>query len=156
MDFDSDFDEEKEKEIEQEFLQHEYNLVSSLLFNWQDAVVPRDKYWFKPDDDGKAWILLIKPGVRLVPKEVSTVGQMGFIFHFEDNMTPRPFDEGWKVTFMKMLLGSHTLYMASPTHTYLCLRVKMDFDDEIESEDNDVGLMKLSWAASHPSLHNLP
>ena len=158
MDNDSDNDAEYQQYL-QEMWQHEYNHAQSLLFNWQDAVVPRDKYWFKPDEEGKAWILLIKPGVKLIPQVVSTLGQTGFIFHFEDTMTPRPFDNDdgkWKVTFMKALLNRYDLYMASPTHTYFCLHVDKDYDDEIESEDNDVGLAKLSWAPGHPPSYTLP
>jgi hypothetical protein len=107
MDYNPDNDAEYQAYL-QEMWQHEYNHAKSLLFEWQDAVVPRDKYWFKPDEDGKAWILLIKPGVRLVPQDVSNLGQKGFIFHFEDNMTPRPFDNDdgkWKVTYMKALVN---------------------------------------------------
>jgi hypothetical protein len=158
MDYNPDNDAEYQAYL-QEMWQHEYNYAKSLLFEWQDAVVARDKYWFKPDEDGKAWILLIKPGVRLVPQDVSNLGQKGFIFHFEDNMTPRPFDNDdgkWKVTYMKALVNSYDLLMSSPTHTYFCLHVDKDYDDEIESEDNDVGIAKLSWAPGHPPSYTLP
>jgi hypothetical protein len=37
---------------------------------------------------------------------------------------------------MKAVINRYDLHMASPTHTYFCLHVDKDFDDEIESEDN--------------------
>jgi hypothetical protein len=109
--------------------------------------------------DNTSVLIATESGVKLIPQVVSSLGQTGFIFHFEDNMTPRPFDNDdgkWKVTFMKALLNRYDLHMASPTHTYFCLHVDKDFDDEIESEDNDVGLAKLSWAPGHPPSYTLP
>jgi hypothetical protein len=69
----------------------EYTHVQTLLFNWGDAVVPRDNYYFNSVDGGKAWILMLKAGVRIIPKDVYTGGKKGFIFLFKDDMTPRPF-----------------------------------------------------------------
>jgi hypothetical protein len=90
MDFDSDNKAEYQQYL-QEMWQHEFNHTQSLLFNWHDAVIPPEKYWFKPYEDGKAWFLLIKLSVKLISQVVSTLGQ-GFIFHFEDNMTPHSFE----------------------------------------------------------------
>ena len=134
----------------------DYTYTASLLFNWTDAVVPRDFYWFKEDDNGQAWILMIKPGVRLIPRTVNTLGGKGIIFHFKDDMTPRPFDEdwgGWKVTRMLSDFNHHTLLMASATHTYFCLTVQ-DAVEEIKSGSHDIGFAKLSWAPAHSSMLN--
>ena len=127
--------------------QDEYNYVASLMFNWSSAVVPRDDYYFTLEEDGNAWILHLKPNVRLVPKPVYTGSAKGFIFHFQDEMTPRPFDDGfsgWKVTFPNPNIERHRLWMASPTHTFFCLHVR-DNCEEIVTEEHDCPLAKLCW-----------
>jgi hypothetical protein len=53
----------------------------------------RDNYFFLMNDEGTAWILMIKQGVKLIPKDVYSGGMKGFVFYFKDDMTPRPFDE---------------------------------------------------------------
>ena len=81
------------KENDKQCDQEEYNWVKSLLFNYSDAVVPRDNYFFLMNDEGTAWILMIKQGVKLIPKDAYSGGIKGFVFYFKDDMTPRPFDE---------------------------------------------------------------
>ena len=71
--------------------QDEYIYVQTLLFNWGAAVVPRDNYHFNSVDDGKAWILILRAGVRIISNDVYSGGSKGFIFLFKDDMTPRPF-----------------------------------------------------------------
>ena len=103
-------------------------------------MVPRDDYFFLSDDDGKAWILMLKEGAKIVPRDVYSGGTKGFIFFFKDDMTPRPFNEcwgGWKVTFMAGGLRHHALNMASSDHTYFRIDVE-DCVNEIEAEDYDI------------------
>ena len=56
-------------------------------------MVPRDNYFFLMNDEGTSWILMIKKGVKLIPKDVYSGLMKGFVFYFKDDMTPRPFDE---------------------------------------------------------------
>ena len=126
----------------------EYTHVQTLLFNWGGAVVPRDNYYFNSVDDGKAWILMLKAGVRIIPKDVYTGGKKGFIFLFKDDLTPRPFGQewyGWKVTYISGGVTGHDLLMASPEHTYFCVDVG-SVANEIDAVDQDVAIAKLSWA----------
>ena len=126
----------------------EYTHVQTLLFNWGGAVVPRDSYYFRPDDDGKGWTLMLKAGVRIIPKDVYSGGSQGFVFLFKDDMTPRPFRSeifGWKVTYISGGVTRHSLNMASPDHTYFCVNVD-SVADEIEAVGQDVAIAKLSWA----------
>ncbi len=119
--------------------QDEYNYVQSLLFNYPDALVPRDNYYFQTAPDGNAWILKIMEGVKIIPRDVFSGGKKGFVFLFKDDMTPRPFDEGyggWKVTLLNGGLTNHCLMMASPDHTYFRLKVSEDVD-EIEALGGD-------------------
>jgi hypothetical protein len=128
--------------------QDEYIWVQSLLFNWGAAVVPRDNYYFNSVDGGKAWTLMLKAGVRIIPKDVYSGGSQGFVFLFKDDMTPRPFRSeifGWKVTYISGGVTGHSLNMASPDHTYFCVNVD-SVADEIEAVGEDVGIAKLSWA----------
>ena len=81
------------KENDEQCNQAEYNWVKSLLFTYSDAVVPRDNYYFIMNDEGTSWILMIKKGVKLIPKDVYSGLMKGFVFYFKDDMTPRPFDE---------------------------------------------------------------
>jgi hypothetical protein len=67
--------------------------VQSLLWSYGSAVVPRDNYFFLMNDEGTAWILMIKKDVKLMPKDVYSGLMKGFVFYFKDDMTPRPFDE---------------------------------------------------------------
>ena len=116
------------------------------MFNWSSAVVPRDDYYFTDEEDGNAWILRLKPGVRLVPQPVYSDSK-GFIFYFKDDMTPRPFDDGyagWKVSFLNPNIERHRLWMASPTHTFFCLHVRDDCE-EIVTEEHDRPLAMLNW-----------
>ena len=99
-------------------------------------------------DDGHAWILFIKQGVRLIPRDVYSGGAKGFVFYFKDDMTPRPFQEDcWKVTLANARLKSHYLIEGSPTHTYLRVNIHNNLeDDEIFADDRDLPVAKLSWS----------
>jgi len=127
--------------------QEEYTYVQTLLFNWGAAVVPRDNYYFNSVDGGKAWILMLKAGARIIPKDVSGGGSKGFVFLFKDDMTPRPFGwewTGWKVTYISGGLTGYELLMASPEHTYFCVSGG-SVANEIEAVGQDVAIAKLSW-----------
>ena len=130
----------------------EYTYVQTLLFNYGAGVVPRDSYYLKSDDDGKGWILMLKAGVKIIPRDVYSGGMKGFTFLFKDDMIPRPFRQeifGWKVTYISAGLTGHDLLMASPEHTYFCVNVG-SVADEIEAVGQDVGIAKLSWADAWP------
>ena len=117
------------------------------MFNWSSAVVPRDDYYFTDEEDGNAWILRLKPGVRLVPQPVYSDSK-GFIFYFKDDMTPRPFDEGysgWKVSYLNPNIKRHRLYMASPTETFFCLHVSDDCDEIVTEQEYGRALAMLNW-----------
>ena len=151
---------EQDQEYEQylsSLQQDDYNFVQSLLFNYGDAVVPRDHYWFLSDDDDHAWILFIKQGVRLIPRDVYSGGAKGFVFYFKDDMTPRPFQEDcWKVTLANARLKSHYLIEGSPTHTYLRVNIHNDLEDgEIFADDRELPIVKLSWSPALPNQWNL-
>lgn len=128
--------------------QDDYIYVQTLLFSWGAAVVPRDSYYIRPDDDGKGWTLMLKAGARIIPNTVSGGGSQGFVFLFKDDLTPRPFGQeifGWKVTYISGGLTGHDLLVASPEHTYFCVNVG-SVANEIEAVGQDVGIAKLSWA----------
>ena len=117
------------------------------MFTFSSAIAPNDAFYFTDAEDGNAWILRLKPSVRLVPQPVYS-GSKGFIFYFKDDMTPRPFDEswgGWKVSFLNPNITSHRLLMASPTHTYFCLHVSDDCDEIVTEEEYGRALAMLSW-----------
>ena len=123
--------------------QESYIYTTSLLFAFRDAVVPRDLYKVKPGGDGASFTLWLKPRVELIPDRVCMGETKGFIFHFQDDMTPRPFDEhygGWKVSYFAAGKKTHTLLEASPTHTYLCVRL-FESVEEVDSGDHDLELV---------------
>ncbi len=99
---------------------------------------------------------MIKKGVRLIPHDVYSGGMRGFVFHFEDDMTPRPFEEDcWKVTLVRGVLNNYRLLEASPAHSYFRLTVRNDnfddSDDEISADDSDNAVAKLSWSPALPA-----
>ncbi len=145
-------DSKEARENDAECDKWEYIHVQTLLFNHSAAVVPRDSYYIKPDDDGKGWTLMIKAGVKIIPNKVYSGGMKGFVFLFKDNMTPRPFREvldEWEVTYISGGVTGHSFSMASPDHTYF--RVEVDnVANVIEAVGHDVAIAKLSWTAASP------
>jgi hypothetical protein len=145
-------DSQEARDNDAQYDRDEYIYVQTLLFNYGAAVVPQDNYYFKPDYNRKALILMIKAGVKIIPNDVYSGGMNGFVFLFMDDMTPRPFREewaGWKVTYISGGLTGYDLMMASPEHTYF--RVNVDnVANEIEAVGQDVGIAKLSWADAEP------
>ena len=68
----------------------------------------------------------------------------GFILHYLDFMTPRPFDrENLRVTFLLPKFSGFEIFEISPVHTVLVLRVDNDFDDLFLDEDTP--LCHVNW-----------
>jgi hypothetical protein len=75
------------------------------------------------------------------------VGGIGFIFHFHDYVTPRPFCDvlDLRVDVMVTQIKSYGLFQVSPTHTGLYFRVHDDVQ-EIKAVDDDLHIARVSWS----------
>ena len=75
-------------------------------------------------------------------------GSRGIILHFQDLITPRPFDRegGIVITFLSPIFEGHSIFEISPIHTVMVLRVKdttMDIDF-----DKDTPVVRVNWKPS--------
>ena len=118
---------QKSISMDSTFLPH----ANSLLIDFTGAIVSNDDYftvsnlntnppgytiWFKNDD-----------GAAYEPKKVTHSGTRGFIFHYLDLMTPRPFDrERLRVSFLLPKFTGFEIFEISQVHTVLLLRVRDD------------------------------
>ena len=78
------------------------------------------------------------------PSQVTESGYRGLILHYEDTMTPRPFDdENFKVTLLCSKIEHYNIHEISPVHSLMVLRVKkhtMDLDFQV-----DTPIVRVSW-----------
>jgi hypothetical protein len=121
--------------------------VNSLLINYPDAVLPSKHYYIVNDlnSDPSGYTIFIRKGVTtFFPSKVTDSGSRGFILHYLDVMTPRPFDEDkLKVKLISSMFEGQEIFEISPVHTIMVLRVKnttmdLDFDEETP-------LVHVSW-----------
>ena len=95
--------------------------------------------------DRPGYRIFLKDNVTFFPAPVTESGFRGVILHYEDHITPRPFDlEGdLKIDYMTLIFSGHSIFEISPVHTIMVLRVKdqvMDLDfDEVTP------LVRVSW-----------
>jgi hypothetical protein len=119
----------------------------SHIQNFPSAVVPHELYWILCDqDDEPSWYdVYVHKGCALLPQPV--VGGVGFIFHFHDDLTPRPFSDVFdlRVDVMVPQIKSYGLFQVSPTHTGLYFRVHDDVQ-EIKAVDDDLHIARVSWS----------
>ena len=87
--------------------------------NSPSAVVPHENYWILCDqDDEPSWYdIYIHKGCTIYPRPV--MGGNGFIFHFQDDVIPRPFGDAIDlgVDVLVPQIKSYGLFEVSPTHT---------------------------------------
>ena len=82
--------------------------------------------------------------ITFFPSQVTESGRRGFIFHYEDVMTPRAFDgENTDITLLWPGIRSCDMYEMSPIHSLMLIRVKMhtmsiDFDV-------DTPIVRVNW-----------
>ena len=105
------------------FLPH----ANSLLIDYCNAILYKEDFYLVSNLNANP------PGYTIVlrefedgytPKRVTESGSMGFILHYQDFMTPRPFDrEHLKVTFLLPDFTGFEIFEISPVHTVLVVRV---------------------------------
>jgi hypothetical protein len=77
-------------------------------------------------------------------KRVTQSGDQGFILHYLDFMTPRPFDrENLKVTFLLPRFSGFEIFEISQAHTVLVLRVADNFLELNLHEDTPIA--RVTW-----------
>jgi hypothetical protein len=105
------------------FLPH----ANSLLIDYFHAVLEADDYYTVSNLNAHPpgyTIVLREVRDGYTPKIVTESGSKGFILHYQDFMTPRPFDrEHLKVTFLLPEFTGFEIFEISPVHTVLVVRV---------------------------------
>ena len=124
-----------------------YAYANSLLINHHDALLSCENFYLISDlnADHPGYTIFLKDNVTFFPAPVTESGFRGVILHYEDHITPHPFDlEGdLKIDYMTPIFSGHSIFEISPVHTIMILRVKdhvMDLDfDEVTP------LVRVSW-----------
>ena len=107
------------------FLAH----ANSLLINYPAAVLPTKHYYFTYELNAEepSYTFVIRATEEsILPSKVTESGSRGIIIHFQDLITPRPFDRegGIVITFLSPLFEGYSIFEISPIHTIMVLRVK--------------------------------
>ena len=89
--------------------------------------------------------IYIHKGCTIYPRPV--MGENGFIFHFQDDVIPRPFGDAIDlgVDVLVPQIKSYGLFEVSSTHTGLYFRV-YDHVQEIKALNDDLHIARVSWS----------
>ena len=136
------------------FLPH----ANSLLIDYCNAILYKEDFYLVSNLNANP------PGYTIVlrefedgytPKRVTESGSMGFILHYQDFMTPRPFDrEHLKVTFLLPDFTGFEIFEISPVHTVLVVRVDSDFGSMLNNViriGEDTPLCHVTWGPALPA-----
>ena len=122
--------------------------ANSLLIDYFHAVLEADDYYtvsnLNAHPPGYTIYFAMDTANAYRAKRVTQSGAQGFILHYLDLMTPRPFDrENLKVSFLLPKFSSFEIFEISQVHTVLALRVTEDFDDLYLDEDTPI--VRVTW-----------